>query len=334
MQEGTVTASQHELVTGFLERLFAPDALAGLVLVIGIILALGLVSAHYIRQQRDFEHKEEMLWGAHWFWAVILAAEILVVGGTYLGLTHTLYTFTVAFIGMFLGPTMIALCVQYLPYQFTGAMVIFFHWAKILRREELNIDEWVRKQCGRSRKRKIWQIIATGMHAAFAVLWALTILTVAYPLDRMSIQSAEAERVAVVVEKQLRSPNLLRVTGYPRMMRFELPWTQEGLQVAGQSLKEILHIAPAAVPPAQENEYWWLFIKLSSATTREQAEDVGDRAKQALEEMQHDQYWRIFVFAKDRDFHIQRYYPKKTHTEPPEGDLSGPTTLDSGGQKQ
>ncbi|MFP3904535.1 MAG: hypothetical protein ACLFWB_09880, partial [Armatimonadota bacterium] len=210
MQQNTVTASQDELVAGFLERVLAPDALAGLVLVIGIILALGLVSVHYLRQQRDFEHKQQMLWGAHWFWAVVMAAEAVLVGGTYFALTRTSYPMTAGFTAVFLGPVFLGVFLQRFHHQFLGAFFTLQVWAARMKGEAFDLQEWLEDQRTPDRKQRIIRIIAVVVQVVLVCGYVSLILAFAYPADRWRMKAMQAERIQPVMQQRLESE---QVTG-------------------------------------------------------------------------------------------------------------------------
>lgn len=334
MQEGTVTASQHEPVTGFLERLFAPDALAGLVLVIGLILALGLVSAHYLRQQRDFEHKDEMLWGAHWFWAVVMAAETVLVVGTYLALTRTAYPLTSGFTAVFLGPVLLGVFLQRFHYQFLGAFFALQVWSSRMKDKAFDLQEWLEDQRTPDRKQRIIRLIAVVVQVVMVCGYVSLILAFAYPADRWRMKAMQAERLETVLQQRLASEQITSVECFAPAGRFLKSLSGRWWEQALHSVQDILGLAPESQPPRTREEYWHLFVKTKHGTTPQQARELADRAEDVIEHLDIGDYWHIVVYVKGRREPVRRYYPKKTHTEPPEGDLSGPTTLDSGGQKQ
>jgi hypothetical protein len=329
----SLVEQRQEMLEGFLEKLIGPDALAAWVLLVGVTLAIGLVSAHYLRQQRDFEHKEEMMWGAHWFWVVVLFAEVVLVGGTYLALTRTDYTMTAGFTSMLLGPTVLFAFFDRWHYQFIGAIFALIVWTPRMRGEEFDLDDWLKKQGSPPRSQRILRRVVLVMHIVLAFAYLFIVLTFAYPADRWMIHGMQAERMQPILRQRLDSEDVRSVHCFAPMGTLSDALKGQRMQAAVHSLKQIAGLLPDPEPPRSWKGYWQLFISVNSDTTREQKEEIHQRAVHAVTDFEGERFWRIVVSANTRKPAIERYHPRRTHGD----DLSGrfPSGhLDSTGKKQ
>lgn len=313
-----MTQRQGEMVENFLKHIIAPDALAEWVLIAGVILAIGLVSAHYLRQQPDFEHKKEMMWGAHWFWAVVLAAEAVFLGSVYAALAYTLYMATVVLSSVVLMPFFFWLFLHRFEWQSKGASFALAVWFKRSEGDEFDLQQWLREeQKGPTGWKKFGALFLRGTYVILVCFSVYFMLAVTYPLDREMIKSIEAEQLQSVLRERIRSGQIVEISAYSPLPESIHPdTTREGLRVALRSIRDITGTAPEPEPPTQRMEYWHIFVKVKSSVTQAQAAELADRIVAVLAQRQTEHYWCIEVSSDDDTICVHRYYPHSTH-EPP-----------------
>lgn len=167
-----------------------------------IMWVLGRASLKVLREvQEPLRHREEMQWGARWYWALMTAALLLPAAATVVALTQAVYPTTVAMVGaLSIAPIGFALHWM-LPWQFHGAIL----WLMVRRHgdEAVRVIEAGECVCGG------W---GPWVHRTVAALFIALMVWAAsstIPLDREIMRFERADRLGAQIAEGIGSSKVV-----------------------------------------------------------------------------------------------------------------------------
>ncbi len=249
-----------EQINELLGVIFSAENIFFVAIFIGLIALVGHFSYRFLRGLPDFEHKAQMMWGAKWYWAIVLAACAIGSLTMYLGITVTQYMTTSILVADALFWLIIALSFLFLPHQIRGGLALFDFLRPRLRGRRFDFDAWLERQRQVDTKHRLVRHIPDVVMLLVPVMIAYFAFSV-YPVDR---EIAEMQRVLPLAEtltQQLASPLVKGV--FPN-------------------------------PPFRQQPYE-LRVKVPEDTTTVQAEEVLRQTQQALSRLGEPRRWEIVV---------------------------------------
>lgn len=312
MEQETIVEWRESLVDDLLQKLVSPETLTNEFIVVGACLVLGLLSAHYLRQFKDFDRKDKMMWGANWLWLVLLAIAAVYKLVAYLALTHIPYTVTVVLGFALASPLLLWFLFRRLKYRAGGVATVIAVWGNRVRGREVHLEKFMGEP--NPRWTRIVSVISHVVHGVALVFFVVVMLCLTYPLDRAIIQQAEAERLEPVFRQKLESPQLSDLYASSPPPHVAYPYTREGLGVMLRSAKNIIGVGPENPPPQDIRDYWLLAVKTTQDADKKQALKLADEAEKLVASHSGGHYWHIEICVVSDTSVIRRYYPRKMHT--------------------
>ncbi|MGD8240343.1 MAG: hypothetical protein PVH68_17440 [Armatimonadota bacterium] len=245
--------------TWFSER--AVEHIAGLAAFVAILIVMGYFSLRFLHGLPDFEHKRKMLWGAKWFWAVMLAAAAVAYTTIYIGITRTPYPITSLLLGLALFHLIIGLSLSLLHHQAHGAVAVI-HWLRYwMKGERFDFDSWVVEQRRTSTKQWCLRMIAGAVALLVPAVLAYCAFVWCYAQEREFLELQRTLSLGQVLTHELESPVV------------------EGV-FPGTDLR---------------HEPYRLLVRVRPDATPEQAQALLQRAEQCLAGQREPRRWRIEI---------------------------------------
>lgn len=283
------------------------DVVLPLVVFVGAFAVSGYYSFGFLFGLPDFEHRERMLWGAKWFWAVMAAIPTAAYLVTYEGIRCTPYPVTSMQAGMIIFQLGLAVVFPLLQHQAAGSAAAVDLIGLWLRRKPFDFDEWLAsQQRRRQQQRSLTLLTAVGllMTASFTFLG----LSGSYRVEREIAELYGGKPLVLVLKHELDSPVV------------------EGVFIEGGLTRE----------PYE------LVVRVRRDTTAKQGDDVARRTERALASLGEPRQWLIHVVrrgekARQREalsesMYVPRVRPKASPSsrEPERQDASrGPAGIGS-----
>ncbi len=300
----------HELAQDILSRATGLEALVTIAASVGFLALLGFLSLRALRQLPDFEHKADMVWGAKWYWTVLLAICGAVYGVLCYGLTATPYSLTTVMTTPVLLSVLLWLSTRYLEHQSTGAFFCMSLFNARVRGKQFDFDEWQESQRQSPRKQRITRAIVTVVHVVIAGFYLYIVLSFCYPLDCSLAEIHRVDTFGQHVKVQLHSERIEEFHAYAPVLDVRHLFSTGAGQQAWLSLSEILGLRTKAPGlPDRNLDYYHIFIKVKPGTRQAEAEGLLARTQQALSDAGEENYWRIIVWSRDRAVSARGVWP-------------------------
>jgi len=272
-------ADQFDLGQQFLQLLLVD--LLMVLLPVGLFGWMGYSSLRFLRGLPDFEHKEEMEWGARWGWAIVAGLFTTWPLVKYLGITFTPYDLTFFFGGgLFLALGFCALY-YFLPWQNAGLDIAGAAQRGRWRKQPFNLEAWLERKRRGLRK---WRIVTAALGLMVTAFSVRAIAKYTYPLDREFLMYRQLDQLGASLQEQLNVPEL----------------------------DQVIVIGPPTF------QHYRLVIKVKEEIGPERAEELLTLARSALAEMNRRERWGIMIRGPQRgETLIKDYYEPSSHaTEP------------------
>ncbi|MFW6437804.1 MAG: hypothetical protein ACOCZ7_02215, partial [Armatimonadota bacterium] len=220
--------------------------LAGVAVVLWV---MGRASLRMLRESHEeIPHREEMEWGARWYWALMVAGLLVPIAGMLAALTWTTYPVTIAVLSaLSIGP--IGSVLHHLtPWQLDGQ----FLWLSARSREEGEtpgefLERQRTRQCSPCAR---W--LRGGVAAVYVglMIWAGATTV---PLDQRLMQFDRADRLAAQIVEGIGGPEVVNAHVIFEGMLPRADGNHVLIEVAEGSSQDVTEsIADAAEPQVRE----------------------------------------------------------------------------------
>jgi len=278
-----------------------------------LFVIMGRFSLRILSQLPDFPAKRQMMWGARWFWLVMLAMIALAFLATYVGLTRTDYLISSMIAGKLVLDAGLASAHLY-RRQGNGMFLSMQALGARLRAKPFDALKWIEKVEIRWARRwwvRGWVIGVCGFALAVD---AYLILGFTYPLDvsfgTMDRAQRIADEVARCVGDDLGLPQVQGVEGYAPRSAFDTPEEFGNLRAVRASVVHAAAVIRGARPVdgSVTGEYV-LFVKIAADTEKPEAEELLGRAQGVLATQSESHRWRISVYNRESEVSVTGLYP-------------------------
>lgn len=267
MGSEAVTPANFDMGRMLLSRLFSTTALIETGVLLALVGLMGYASARVLRRFPDLPHHREMLWGAHWGWAVFAGLVALDGGLLYLAILFTPWPLSAVLIfrGLLLPPFMLLIWRR--PWHSNGALACILPLEARRRKQPFDADFLRAKQRRDSR----WGLGGTLFALLLLVVSAVMVWRMTYPADLMMFHFRQAQVVQAALRGELPLPDALAVM---------------------------------AASPGVTNS-WLVLVVLGPGASEARAREVWTLTREALARVGGQRDWNVVVNVKAAPFSVR-----------------------------
>ncbi len=242
---------------------FPADVVTCLLVVVGFFAVVGDRSVDFLRGLPEFEHKAEMLWGARWLWAVMLAIPTVAYLVMYEGITRTAYPVTSVLAALLIFQFGFVVLLPLLGDQAAGCFAVLDLVGAWFKRKPFDVSAWIAHEQEKLKRQRLYAAMGA-LGFVMSGLLSYGQLSRSYRVEREIAELYRGLPLVIVLKQELHS-----------------------LLVEGVFIERALTREP-----------YELVVRVRRDTTAKQADDVARRTERALASLGEPRQWLIHVVRR------------------------------------